>query len=53
MADITFKDAFVRLQEINKELEKEEVIDIEKLTKLQKEASELYEIANSKLTKVK
>lgn len=46
---VNFKEAFERLKEIELELQKEEVIDVDRLIELQKEARELYEIADSKL----
>lgn len=50
---IWFKEAYVRLKEIESEIETEEIIDVDKLSKLQKEAEELYKIASSKLEKIK
>ncbi len=47
-----FKESFVRLREIQEELEKEEIIDVDKLIDLQKEAKELYDFCESKIKKL-
>ncbi len=47
-----FKTAFIRLREIQEELENEEIIDVDKLIELQKEAKELYEFCESKIKKL-
>lgn len=47
--EISFKEAFQRLKEIERELEREEVIDVEKLASLQKEAEVLHKLAETKL----
>lgn len=44
-----FKDSYVRLQEISDILDKEEVIDVDQLIKLQDEARKLYTFCDSKL----
>ncbi|MDP2090320.1 MAG: exodeoxyribonuclease VII small subunit [Candidatus Gracilibacteria bacterium] len=44
-----FKDSYNRLQEISNILDKEEVIDVDQLIKLQEEAKKLYNFCNSKL----
>lgn len=46
---VSFKEAFERLKGIELELQKDEVIDVDKLIELQREAKELYEVADSKL----
>lgn len=52
MQQTNFKEAFIRLKEIQTELEKEEIIDVDKLIELQKEAKELYEFCESKIKKL-
>ena len=52
MKQNNFKDAFIRLREIQEELEQEEIIDIDKLIKLQEEADKLYKFCNSKIKKL-
>lgn len=44
-----FKDSYKRLQEISDILDKEEVIDVDQLIKLQEEAKKLYTFCNAKL----
>jgi len=45
----TFKDSFERLEEISNMLDNEEIIDVDKLIKLQDEAKKLHTFCNSKL----
>ncbi|NDK09465.1 exodeoxyribonuclease VII small subunit [Candidatus Gracilibacteria bacterium] len=45
----TFKDSFERLKEISDLLDKDEVIDVDTLIKVQKEAKELYKFCGEKL----
>ena len=45
----TFKKSYERLQDISNILDKEEVIDVDELIKIQVEARELYVFCNSKL----
>ena len=45
----TFKKSYERLQDISNILDKEEVIDVDELIKIQAEAKELYVFCNSKL----
>lgn len=45
----TFKESYLRLQEISNLLDKEELIDIDELIKLQDEAKKLYTFCNTKL----
>lgn len=52
MTQKNFKDAFIRLREIQQELEDEEIIDVDKLIALQKEAKELYDFCESKIKKL-
>jgi hypothetical protein len=47
-----FKTAFIRLRQIQQDLEREEIIDVDKLIELQKEAKELYEFCDSKIKKL-
>jgi hypothetical protein len=47
-----FKTAFLRLREIQEKLETEEIIDVDELINLQKEAKELYEFCESKIKKL-
>ena len=49
VAKKTFKNSYERLQEISELLDKEEVIDVDELIKLQDEAKKLYTFCNSKL----
>jgi len=44
-----FKSSYERLQEISNQLDREEVIDVDELIKLQEEAKKLYTFCNSKL----
>ena len=48
----TFESAYKRLQEIHQEISTQEIIDIDKLLLLQKEAKELYEYLQERLTVV-
>lgn len=45
----TFKESYERLSEISELLDKDEVIDVDDLIKLQSEAKKLYNFCNSKL----
>jgi exonuclease VII small subunit len=45
----TFKESFERLQEISELLDKEEVIDVDTLIEVQKEAKQLYKFCSEKL----
>jgi len=47
-----FKTSFLRLREIQEKLEDEEIIDVDELIELQKEAKELYEFCESKIKKL-
>jgi predicted RNase H-like nuclease (RuvC/YqgF family) len=47
--EVSFKGAFERLKEIELELQKDDIIDVDNLIELQKEAKELYKIADNKL----
>lgn len=47
-----FKTSFLRLREIQEKLETEEIIDVDELINLQKEAKELYEFCESKIKKL-
>jgi len=49
MENINFKQAFERLKQISDILDKEEIIDVDNLIKLQEEAKKLYLFCNSKL----
>ena len=42
MTNLTFEQAYTRLKEIHDMLQKEEIVDIEKIVSLQKESKELY-----------
>lgn len=44
-----FKEAYERLQKIANYLEDEEIVDVDKLIELQKEAKELYTLCSDKL----
>ena len=46
----TFESAYKRLQEIHQEISTQDIIDIDKLLLLQKEAKELYEYLQERLT---
>ena len=48
----TFESAYKRLQEIHQEISTQEIIDIDKLLLLQKEAKELYDYLQERLTVV-
>lgn len=48
----TFKESFERLKEISEILDKDEVIDVDELMKVQKEAKELYTFCSEKLENV-
>lgn len=48
---MTFKEAYRRLQEIHQLLQNTDVVDVEELVKLQKEAKECYELCQSLLKK--
>jgi len=52
MEEITFKQAMERLKEIEFELSKDEIIEVEKMSELQKEAEKLHKIALSKLNNI-
>lgn len=45
----TFKKSYERLTEISNMLDKEEIIDVDELIKLQEEAKKLYTFCNTKL----
>lgn len=49
---ISFKEAFERLKEIEEILEQDEIIDIDNLIELQKEAKNLHKIAENKLKSI-
>lgn len=49
----TFESAYKRLQEIHQEISTQEIIDIDKLLLLQKEAKELYDYLQERLSIVK
>lgn len=51
MKKFTFEQAYTRLKEIHATLQDNEVMDIEKIILLQKEAKELYEQLDSMLKK--
>ncbi len=51
MQKLTFEQAYTRLKEINDTLQTSEVIDVEKIIALQKEAKELYEYLDKVLKK--
>lgn len=48
---MTFKEAYLRLQEIHQMLQSAEMIDVEELLKLQDEAKICYELCQSILKK--
>ncbi len=48
----TFKESFERLKEISDLLDRDEVIDVDTLIKIQKEAKELYKFCGEKLEDV-
>jgi exodeoxyribonuclease VII small subunit len=48
----TFKESFERLQEISELLDKDEIIDVDTLIEVQKEAKELYKFCSEKLERV-
>lgn len=48
----TFKESFERLKEISELLDKDEVIDVDKLIEVQQEAKELYKFCGEKLESV-
>lgn len=50
-SDMTFEQAYNRLKEIHLMLQKDEVMDVEKIIALQKEAKELYEQLDAMLKK--
>jgi len=45
----TFKESYERLEEINKILDRDNIIDVDELIKLQDESQKLYTFCNSKL----
>lgn len=45
----TFKESFERLREISEILDKQDIIDVDELIKIQKEAKELYNFCSEKL----
>ena len=45
----TFKESYERLEEINKILDRDDIIDVDELIKLQDESQKLYTFCNSKL----
>ena len=47
-----FEEAYKRLKEINDMLKDEELIDIDKIVSLQKEAKQLYDFCEKELKKV-
>ncbi len=49
MKNMTFEKAFKRLKEISEILEKEEIIDVDKLIKYQEEAKELQDYCKKKI----
>lgn len=49
----TFESAYKRLQEIHQEISTQDIIDIDKLLLLQKEAKELYDYLQERLSIVK
>ncbi|MBP6256511.1 exodeoxyribonuclease VII small subunit [Patescibacteria group bacterium] len=48
---MTFKEAYLRLQEIHQMLQTSDVIDIEEIVQLQKEAKECYDLCQEMLMK--
>ena len=51
MKKLTFEQAYTRLKEIHAALQDNEVMDVEKIIALQKEAKELYECLDGMLKK--
>ena len=51
MTKLTFEQAYTRLKEIHEMLQTNEVMDVEKIIALQKEAKELYEELDTILKK--
>ncbi len=51
MKDLTFEKAFSRLNELSEILQKEEIIDVDKLIEYQNEAKELQEFCREKIKK--
>ena len=49
----TFESAYKRLHEIHQEISMQDIIDIDKLLLLQKEAKELYDYLQDRLSIVK
>ncbi len=49
---MTFKEAFERLKEIYLYLKTNEIIDVDEMINLQKEAEELYKFCKDKLKKI-
>lgn len=49
---MTFKDAFLRLEEIEKLLQSNELLDIDEIVALQQEAKKLYDECTKQLKKV-
>ncbi len=49
---LTFKEAFERLKEIYLYLKTNEIIDVDEMINLQKEAEELYKFCKDKLKKI-
>ncbi len=49
MENLTFEKAFNRLREISEILEKDEVIDVDKLIEYQNEAKKLQEFCSEKI----
>lgn len=47
-----FKQAFMRLQEINQLLKSDELIDVSEIIELQQEAKYLYDFCNKELEKI-
>ena len=45
----TFKESYERLEDINKILDRDDIIDVDELIKLQDESHKLYIFCNSKL----
>lgn len=52
MPKLTFEQAYTRLREIHDMLQTSDVIDVEKIIALQKEAKELYTLLDTILKKV-
>lgn len=48
----TFKESYERLMEISNLLDKQEIIDVDELIKLQDEAKKLYTFCSGKLKKL-